>query len=76
MTNGEAKCPEKIEPGEQCTLLCNPGYIATPSKDHTICTEGEFWILLVSGGATDQGDVTSELISFFPSKWCYLTYHA
>ena len=82
VTNGEAKCPDKIEPGERCTLLCNPGYIPTPGKDHTRCKKGGFWsaemqceipLLLVSGGATDQGDVTSELISFFPSKGCDLS---
>ena len=42
VTNGEAKCPEKVEPGEKCTLLCNPGYISTPGKDHTTCKEGGF----------------------------------
>jgi len=82
VTNGEAICPEKIEPGEHCSLLCNPGYIATPGKTHTTCNDGGFWsaemqceipLLLVSGGATDQGDVTSELVSFFPSKGCDLS---
>jgi hypothetical protein len=82
VTNGEARCPDKIEPGEKCTLLCNPGYISTPGKDLTTCKEGGFWsaemqceipLLLVSGGATDQGDVTSEMISFFPSLGCDLS---
>ena len=82
--NGEAKCPDEILPGKTCTLLCDPGYSAIPGKAQTRCKEDGFWsvqmqcevsLLLVSGGSTSgsTGDITSELVSFFPSKGCDFT---
>ena len=80
--NGEAQCAEKLKPGARCSVVCNPGYIATPGKDDTSCKEDGFWtvdlqceipLVIVSGGTVDQtngGDSGVELISFYPSKGC------
>lgn len=77
--NGEAECAEKLKPGSTCSVLCNPGYIATPGKTTTSCKENGFWtiemqceipLLLVSGGSENQGDVTSDLMSLVPSTGC------
>merc|ERR1711892_1019605 len=54
--NGEANCDEKLRPGAKCSLVCNPGFIATPDKDVTRCKNDGY-----SGG---------ELLSFYPSKGC------
>jgi len=80
--NGEANCDEKLKPGAKCSLVCNPGFIATPDKDVTRCKKDGFWtvdmqceipLVLVSGGTVDQsndGDSSVELLSFYPSKGC------
>eukprot|EP00092_Neocalanus_flemingeri_P008993 GFUD01009677.1.p1 GENE.GFUD01009677.1~~GFUD01009677.1.p1 ORF type:complete len:515 (+),score=81.44 GFUD01009677.1:118-1662(+) len=88
--HGEAQCEEKkkdwmtkdaqsITPGSKCSVVCNPGYIATPSKDVTHCKEDGFWtvdlqceipLVLLSGGVVDQsnnGDSGVELLSFYPT---------
>jgi len=80
--NGEAHCPEKLPPGSKCSVVCNPGYIATPTKDTTSCKKDGFWtidmeceipLVIVSGGITDQGkggDSSVEVLSLYPSKGC------
>jgi len=80
--HGQAKCPEKMPPGSKCSVVCDPGYIATPGKDSTTCKKDGFWTLdmqceiplvLVSGGIVDQtntGDSSVEVLSFYPTSGC------
>ena len=80
--HGEAQCEGNLKPGTKCSVICNPGYIATPGKDVTSCQEDGFWteelqceipLVLVSGGTVGQGDSGDsglELLSFYPSSGC------
>jgi len=77
--HGEAHCPDKLDPGARCSLVCNPGYIATPGMAVTQCQENGFWtkelqceipLVMVAGGAEDEGGSGVELISLYPSTGC------
>jgi len=80
--HGQARCPEKMPPGSQCSVECDPGYIATPGKDTTNCKKDGFWtrdmqceipLVVVSGGSVDQastGDSSVEVLSLYPSTGC------
>ena len=77
--HGEANCPDKLDPGAKCSLVCNPGYIATPGKEGTQCQEDGFWtkelqceipLVMVAGGAEGEGASRVELISMYPSTGC------
>ena len=75
-------CPEKLPPGSKCSVVCNPGYIATPGKHTTMCKNDGFWTLdmecefplvIVPGGMIDQskdGDSSVEVLSLYTSKGC------
>ena len=83
--NGKAKCPTKLKPGSSCTVVCDPGYIATPGKGSSSCITGGVWsaelnceipLLLISGGTVDtsnNGYSGVEAISVYTSTGCDVT---
>merc|ERR1711942_101196 len=77
--HGEVDCPDKLDPGAWCSVVCNPGYIVTPGQGVTQCREGGFWtkelqceipLVMVAGGAESDGASGVELISLYPSTGC------
>ena len=77
--HGEVDCPDKLDPGAWCSVVCNPGYIVTPGQGATQCQEGGFWtkelqceipLVMVAGGAESDGASGVELISLYPSTGC------
>jgi len=75
-------CSKKLNIGDECTVVCNPGFIASPTKDVTHCKDDGGWtvelkceipLLLISGGNVgngNSGDSTVEALSLYPSHGC------
>merc|ERR1719431_743672 len=77
--HGEVECPDKLDPGARCSVVCHTGYIVTPGQGATWCQEGGFWskelqceipLVMVAGGAEGEGSSGVELISLYPGTGC------
>jgi len=77
--HGDVECPDKLDPGVRCSVVCHPGYIVTPGQGTTQCQEDGFWsnemqceipLVMVAGGADGEGSSGVELISLYPSTGC------
>ena len=69
-------CAKKLKLGSKCLAVCNPGFIATPGKDVTLCKEDGSWtielqceipLVLIGGSGKDS---STELLSLYPSQGC------
>ena len=58
-------CPEKLPPGETCSLKCNTGYVKAPGKEIATCRKDGFWdldleceipLVVIAGGMVDASN--------------------
>jgi len=83
--HGLADCDtsNKMKPGTKCSVICNSGYIATPSQSVTECLESGWWstqlqcevpLVVVAGGQVgdDMVDSSIEVIDFNNNTTCHL----
>lgn len=82
--NGSAVCEtsKKMKPGTKCSVICNPGYIASPGHRSTECVNlGRSWsnplkcevpLVVIAGGqvADDMVDNSIEVLDLENDKTC------